>query len=249
VEYAEHINREVDLDEYRGYVETTNNRMELRGRIFSHEWAFENLDDPGGRVLILTDSTYVHDAYSYMLRWCQNDYRSIDGRPIKNPELLKELMTIRRKLTRRMRVEVKLISRRSDEGAKEVDRMAKEGGRNPTYVDRGFKSGKIGRPRNNAKGAAKLYPAAGQVIIIRPYKSGSAAKDVQIFKFEVWHETKRMFFDKFEAYASPVIGNELHRQNVYEVRMNDTLRYPQIVEILWTMKEKKFLAQKAVGGP
>lgn len=246
VEFANHIDRESELVEYRGYVETTNNRMELRGCIFAHGWAFEHLDDPGGRVLILTDSTYVHDSYSYVLRWCQNDYRSTEGRPIKNPDLLKDLMTIRRKLSRHMRVEVRLIPRRSDDAAKEVDRMAKEGGRKPTYVDRGFRSGKIGRPKNNAKGAAKLYPAASQVIIIRPYKSGSAARDVQIFKFEVWDEAKQLFFEKYEAYASPTIGNALHRQNVYEVRMNDVQRYPQIVEIRWAMGEKEFLLQKSL---
>jgi len=129
-----------------------------------------------GRVIVLTDSEYVYKSYAWAIGWSQNDYCNRDGRPIKNEDLLRELMTVRRKLARQMRVEVKWIPRRSDEGAKEVDKMAKAGGKMPSHVDRGFKSGKIGRPKNNSKGAVKLYPAACQVTFIRPYKSGMARR-------------------------------------------------------------------------
>ena len=250
VEYGCDSDLEGRIVDYRGFFETNNNRMELRGCIFAHEWAYDNLDDMGGRVLVLTDSEYVYKSYSWAISWCQNDYRSIDGRPIKNEDLLRELMTVRRKLARRVRVEMKLIPRRSDEGAKEVDRTAKEAGRKPAHVDWGFQKGKIGRPKNNAKGAAKRYPAAGQIIFIRPYKSDMARRDIQVFKFEVWDETRQVFFEKFEAYTSCEIGNELHRMRIYQVRMNDVPGYPQIVEILGSwMKEADFLAQEAVVGP
>jgi len=154
-------------------------------------------------------------------------------------------MTLRRKLSPCARIEVKLVPRRSDEGAKEVDRTAKAAGRLPSNVDWGFQKGKIGRPKNNSKKSAQLYPAAGQTPIIRPYKSDMASREIQLFRFEVWDESKKMFFDKFQAYTDNAIGNQIHRQNVYQVRMNDAPGYPQIIEILWSRKERDFVAQRA----
>ncbi|HLX00327.1 MAG TPA: RNase H family protein [Candidatus Acidoferrales bacterium] len=244
VEFGCDIERDDELVEYRGYFETSSNRMELRACICAHQWAYNHIDELGGRILVLTDSTYVCNSYSWAIGWSQNDYCNSDGRPMKNEDLLRELMTARRKLARLVRVEVKLIPRRSDLGAKEVDRVAKMAGRMPSHVDRGFPKGKIGRPKNNIKGGAKLYPAGGQTLFIRPYKSDYVRRSIQLFRFEVWDEAKQMFADKFEVYASPEIGNQLHRQNVYHVRMNNLPRYPQIVEILMAMKEAEFIAQK-----
>jgi ribonuclease HI len=245
VDYGCDIDREPEVVEYRGYFETNNQRMELRACIFAHEWIEENTEGLSStRFIILTDSSYVYGGYSWVIGWAQSGYATSVGRPIKNPDLWKDLMTLRRKLARSVRIEVKLIPRRSDEGAKEVDRVAKAAGRQPSHVDWGFKKGKIGRPKNNSKKPAQLYPAAGQTPIIRPYKSDMAAREIQLFKFEVWDDGKKLFFDKFEAYTDNAIGNELHRQNVYQVRMNDIPRYPQILEILWSRKEKDFVAQR-----
>ena len=244
VDYGCDIDREPEVVEYRGYFETNNQRMELRACIFAHLWIDENTDLGAQRFIVLTDSSYVCGGYSWVIGWAQNGYATSVGRPIKNPSLWKDLMTLRRKLCRHVRVEVKLIPRRSDDGAKEVDRAAKAAGRLPTHVDWGFQKGKIGRPKNNSKKSAPLYPAAGQTPIIRPYKSDMASKEIQLFRFEVWDDIRIMFFDKFQAYTDNVIGNELHRQNVYQVRMNDVPRYPQILEILWSRKEKDFVAQR-----
>src|SRR4029077_16071964 len=152
-------------------------------------------------------------------------------------------MTLRRRLHRSAWIEVKLIPRRSDRGAKEIEQTTSVAANLPSYVDHGFKKGKIGHPKNNSKKSAQLYPAAGQTPIIRPYKSDMASREVQLFKFEVWDDSRRLLFDKFQAYTDNAIGNELHRQNVYQVRMNDIPKYPQIVEILWSRKEKDFVAQ------
>lgn len=249
VDWGCDIDREAVV-EYRGFFETTNNRMELKACIRGHEWACDNLDVlRGRRILVLTDSTYVYGSYSWAIGWSQNGYCNSDGRPVKNEDLLRELMTLRRKVSRAARVEIKIIPRRSDEGAKEVDRLAKEAGRAPAFVDRGFSSGKVGRPKNNSKRGASMYPANGQMPIIRPYKSDMARRNVQLFKFEVWDEVRGVFFEKFEAYTCNEIGNQLRRQNVYQVRMNDIPGYPQILEIIWSRKEAEFLAQKAVSIP
>jgi hypothetical protein len=162
-----------------------------------------------------------------------------------NPRTLCKTNTqrMRHPLLRTQGSPTRLIPRRSDEGAKEVDRTAKAAGNLPSYVDYGFKKGKIGRSKNNSKKSAQLYPAAGQTPIIRPYKSDMASREIQLFKFEVWDDSRKLFFDKFQAYTDNAIGNEIHRQNVYQVRMNDIPKYPQIIEILWSRKERDFVAQ------
>lgn len=250
VEYPFDLDREDDLVEYRGFIETNSNRMELRACIFAHDWAHENIDRLRvQRIQVVTDSIYVHDGYSWVVRWSQNDYCSSVGRPIKNEGLWKDLMRLRRNLVRRVHIEVKLIPRRSNDAAKEVDRRAKAAGKRPTEIDRGFPKGKIGRPKNKSRGAASLYPAAGQTPIIRIYKSDRVRRDVQLFRFELYDEGKKDFFEKFEAYTDAAIGNELHRQNVYHVRMNEIPRYPQILEILAKLKESDLVPQKAIAGP
>jgi len=158
-------------------------------------------------------------------------------------------MTLRRKLGRRVRIEVKLIPRRSDEGAKEVDRLAKAAGEMPTHVDWGFPKGKIGRSKGNVKKAARLYPAAGQEVIIRPYQSGTARRGLELYKFQVYDEVRKDFFEKFEAYVNASIGSNLHRQNVYRVRMNDVPRFPQIVEILEKLKERDIVVSTVAVSP
>ena len=247
VDWGCDIDRESGIVEYLGFFETTNQRMELRACIAAHKWAYEHIDElRGRRVMIVTDSMYVYESYSWVIAWAQNDYRSSAGRPIKNEELWKELMTLRRKLGRCVRLDIRLIARRSDEGAKEVDRVAKTAGEMPARVDWGFRSGKVGRSRNNTKKAAKLYPAAGEEVVILIYNSVIARKDVQLFKFQVFDASRGDFFDKFEAYAGPEIGNNLHRGNVYRVRMNDVPRYPQILEIVEELGHAKVLVGPSV---
>ncbi len=247
VDWGCDIDRESGIVEYLGFFETTNQRMELRACIAAHKWAYEHIDElRGRRAMIVTDSMYVYESYSWVIAWAQNDYRSSVGRPIKNEELWKELMTLRRKLGRCVRLDIRLVARRSDEGAKEVDRVAKTAGEMPARVDWGFRSGKVGRSRNHTKKAAKLYPAAGEEVVILVYNSVVARKDVQLFKFQVFDASRRDFFDKFEAYAAPEIGNNLHRGNVYRVRMNDVARYPQILEIVEELGHAKLLVGPSV---
>lgn len=250
VEYPCNQFREDEYIEYRGYFETTNNRMELQGCIFAHEWALEHIDELRvQRIQVITDSKYVHDGYRWVIGWSQNDYSNSDGRPIKNKDLWKDVMRLRRKVAARVRIEVILIEGKSNAVTKEIDKKAKDAGKLPTHVDWGFPKGKIGRSKNNTNKGAKLYPAAGQDPIIRIYHSGIARRERQIFKFQVYDDSKKDFFEKFEAYADSYVGNDLHRMHVYHVRMNDLPRYPQIIEILEELKESELVAQVVVATP
>ena len=78
-----------------------------------------------------------------------------------------------------------------------------------------------------------MFPAAGQVAVIRVYGSRLVAKtEENRIKFEIYDEAAQQCGAKHFAYAQPVVGAELHRQRAFRVRMNDNPKYPQIVAVL-----------------
>lgn len=236
--------RDEPLD-YCGYFETNNNRMELRACIFAHEWILEQKDALRVQhVQVVTDSKYVYDNYNRSIGWSQNGWCNFHERPVDNVDLWKDLLRTRRKLGTRVRVEVKLIKGKTTTITKAVDRDARSASALPSRVDRGFRSGKIGRSKNNMGQAAKMFPAAGEELAIRIYQTLPVRRDEQKIKFQTYSAEKKDFFDKFLAYTAAALGNGLHRQHVYLVRMNTTPQYPRIEEILAELTETELVPQK-----
>jgi ribonuclease HI len=232
-----------ELIEYTGYFETNNNRMELRACVFAHEWILEQGENVGVQhVQIVTDSRYVSENYQRAAGWSTNAWRNVHGRPLENVDLWKDLLRVRRKLGFRVRVEVKLVAGKSTPITKMVDQEAKAAAARPTEVDRGFRSGKIGRAKSNIGKAAKLFPAAGQEISIRVYQTMTIRRGEQKVKFQLHSIEAKDFVEKFVAYTDAALGNQLHRQHAYVVRMNDTAAYPRILEIVGEVKEAGLVA-------
>lgn len=228
--------------ESRGYVHTTNNRMELRACLFAHEWILEERDELGvDHVQIVSDSKYVHENYERCLSWNQNDWLNMHEREILNVDLWKDLIRLRRKIRGRPRVDLVRVARRSSEITKNVDRDAKAASRAPVYVDSGFQPGKVGRTRNSSKKAATPYPAAGEKVIIYIYRTQVAQRGIQTIRFQTYSAERRDFFDKFWALADDAIGNLLHRGNAFLVQMNEVPENPRIVEIVETLKRQDLI--------
>src|SRR3984893_1629300 len=141
----------------------------------------------------------------------RNGWRNFHERPVENPDLWKDLLRTRRKLGFSLRVEVKLIAGKSTPITKAVDRDAKTASALPSRVDRGFRSGKIGRSKNNTGKAATMFPASGQEISIRVYQTVSIRRNEQKVKFQLYSTEKKDFFEKFTAYADAAVSNDLHR--------------------------------------
>lgn len=228
--------------ESRGYLKTTNNRMEVRACLFAHEWILgDGAEMDVQHVQIATDSRYLCESYVRSVYWAQNDWCNTDGREVLNVDLWKELLRLRRKIAGRPRIEIVKIPRRSCELARSVDDGAKLAAKSPQYTDDGFKEGKVGRSRNNDKKAARLYPAAGEELIILVYKTESNRRGVQTIRFQTYSEGKRDFFDKFSARTDDAIGNSLHRGNVFRVRMNDEPSNPRIVAIIAVLEKSELM--------
>ena len=72
-----------------GYIETTNNRMELMGVIV----ALETLKTPC-EVLVTTDSQYVVKAFTekWLEGWASRGWKTSSRKPVKNTDLWKRLL-------------------------------------------------------------------------------------------------------------------------------------------------------------
>jgi len=247
IEYPFDWNLPDQLLDYRGYFETNNNRMELRACVFAHEWIFEQGDDLRVQhVQIVTDSTYVFENYNRSIGWSKNRWCNLYERPLENVDLWKDLLRIRRKLGFRLRVEMKLIEGKSTPITKAVDRDAKTASRLPSRVDHGFRSGKIGRSKNNTGKAARMFLASGQEVPIRIYQTVTIRRNEQKVKFQTYSAEKKDFFEKFMAYADASVGNDLHRQHSYIVRMNGDPHYPKIIEIVAEVKESDLTGEAVI---
>jgi ribonuclease HI len=73
-----------------GDTATTNNRMELTAVLRAIE------DNPGRRLVVVMDSTYVKDGLEkWSKNWVRNDWRTKDKQPVKNQEIWKPLLAVR----------------------------------------------------------------------------------------------------------------------------------------------------------
>ncbi|HEY6468102.1 MAG TPA: RNase H family protein [Candidatus Acidoferrales bacterium] len=219
--------------ESRGYFNTTNNRMELRACLFAHEWVLERGASIGVQhVQIATDSKYVKESSDRVPGWVQSGGLNSFGRAMENMDLWRDVLRLRRKIAGRPRIEIVKIGRCSTPIAKNVDRDAKLAVRSPTYVDDGFKPGKIGKARNNDGRAAQPYPAAGDEVIIRVYRTRAVKRGAQVIYFQTYCEQRRDFLEKYWAQADEATGNSLHRGNAFLVRMNDDAKNPRVAKIV-----------------
>lgn len=75
----------------KGFIKTTNNRMELRGVIAG----FEALNRPC-IVEVISDSKYVTEAFNskWIDNWQNNNWRKSDKKPVLNVDLWKKLLRV-----------------------------------------------------------------------------------------------------------------------------------------------------------
>ncbi len=116
---------------------------------------------------------------------------------------------------------------------KMVDRAAKAAGKFPSQVDRGFRSGKVGKSKiAGERSSSSLFPASGQIAMIRIYRSQMIRKAHHRVTFDVFDSVCGSFTYKSRAYVPETLIGGLHRHHCYRVRFNTEPGYPLIVEIL-----------------
>jgi ribonuclease HI len=230
VRYPDHLQLLDEVICEIGFTESTNNRMELLACIKALEWVRKNKPwrDVTG-VQIVTDSKYVADNVGYRAwGWKKNKWRNQYGEPKENCDLWKKLLSARRKAG--MYIEFIQTKGKKSEILKKVDRTAKEARDVGMEIDRGYQPGTVSR--SMVKGAAKRFPAGGQVALIRPYRKKIMRTGEEKLRFDALSEDGQTYVACFYAFATAEKAAELHRQHGYRVRFNDDPNYPQILECL-----------------
>lgn len=230
-EFPENLNRDNEVIFEEGYIETTNNRMELRACIgaFEHARQFAALLRRP-RIIIISDSQYVNDNHRRAPYWKKNGWKNADGKPVENADLWNELLLLRPKV--RTSTEIRWAKGKSAPILKEVDRRAKAAAKRPTNVDRGFRGGKVARSKTPGRSASTLFSAGGQELVINVYRKKLAGKTEDKIYFDLFYESKGEFTAKYHAFTTAEIANELHRSHRYRVRFNDNPKHPIIESVL-----------------
>ena len=213
---------------FQGFEESTNNRMELTACTAAMEWVrAQSLRQRGySRVQIFSDSQYVVDNQFAAQTWQRSGWRNAHGRPVENSDLWKSFLSAKAKAG--VRVDLCKVVNKSTPLLKRVDKMAKAAAKSPSRRDRGLVVGKLGRAK--IKGAATLFPAANQIVVVHIVRSKTVGPTRENwFVVEIFDESTSTYTAKHAAYCSPEIGVQLHRRRGFRIRMNDNPKYPQIL--------------------
>jgi ribonuclease HI len=215
---------------FQGFAESTINRMELSACIAALEWVKEEgIGRRYSRVQIFSDSQYVVNGQFSAPFWKKAKWRTAAGRPIDNWDLWKEFLSAKSKAG--LRSDICKVQNKSTPLLKRVDKLAKAAAKSHPRIDRGLVIGKIGRAK--IQGAATMFPAANQVLVVRIVGSKTVGRTRENrFVFEVFDDTTSTYISKHFAYCTPITGAQLHRQRGFRVRMNDNTDYPQILEVI-----------------
>jgi ribonuclease HI len=230
-EFPDRMSRENEVIFQEGYLETTNNRMELRACLHALDYIRRIANSLGvQRVIIITDSLYISESHRRAPYWKKEKWKNLDGRPLENADLWNEFLLSRSKV--RVSMDIQLTKGKSSPVLKEVDRIAKAAARQPTEVDRGFRGGKVARSKTAGKAASTLFPASGQEATVNIYRKKYAGKTEDKVFFDLFSDVLSEFTAKHHAYTTAEIAYELHRSHCYRVRFNSDPKHPFIDSIL-----------------
>jgi ribonuclease HI len=230
VEYPDDLHRDEKLIVDRGYVASTNNRMELMACVLSLRWVRDSdLKKSVGRVQIVTDSEYLAKHVGQARYWKQDDWTNRFGEPRENSDLWGELLQAQGKAG--VIVSYVRMSEKQSSVLKRTDRDSKAAReRGGPYVDGGYRPGSI--RRSMVKGVATRFRAAGQSALVRAYGKKPMKNRSLKIRFDLISDDGLDYVESCYAYACPELTFDLHSANGYRVRFNDDPMHPQIVEIL-----------------
>ena len=218
---------QVEISE--GYRLSTNNRMELLAVIRAMEWLIANSGTyKMTRVILVTDSDYVHSNHSNAPYWKKQSWQTAEGKPYENPDLWDSFLKARVKL--KMPFEIRWAKGKQSDVLLLVDALAKAGAATPTKDDTGYRPGKFTAPRTPSKKAATLSEVNG-VALIRVYRSeifGRHSTQTYKISFDLYDESTSCYIGKHVAYTRKDFN--LKRNTCYQVTLGGSKTFPIITE-------------------
>jgi len=223
-------------DEVLGHEGATNNEMELLACIKGLKGAIDHPSiDEVERVYVLTDSMYVtSNVDRAKFEWPKRKWLNRDGRPIENAELWKELIRVLRKVPKR--VDFKWVKGHAkDPHNKVVDKLAKQSAKG--VLNRPLKVTAVRKKNSLATVQRGCVPMRGQTLSIRVITDTyMRVQRVCRYKYEVLPDTGEHSGKVDWIYHDSQDG--LRAGHHYEVRVNEELRNPRIVEVIQELERK-----------
>jgi ribonuclease HI len=175
------------------------------------------------KVVIWTDSQYVHEGFNAAIRWAQNQWNRSSGAPVMNAKLWQEVIRLRRRIGKP--VITKWIAGKSSERTKAIDKLAKKSAKGPKGKPQKIKS--VRRKWTEEAVEPGSVPVEGQEIEIRIVGGEYLPLHREYrYKYEV---VSGPFQGKMDFVVSPTV---LRHRSVYLVRLNTARGNPRIVEII-----------------
>jgi ribonuclease HI len=209
-----------------GYKQATNNEMELMACIVAlREIPLQLLTHNVQRIYVFTDSQYVRDHIVYaQAYWPKNGWCNLDGKPIENVKLWKDL--VREIKNAGIRVDFKWVKGHStNKHNKAVDKLARESANG--FLQEPLTVQSVRRKLTTEKVRLGSVPMQGQLLDIR------IVTDKWMREQKVWRY-KYEVLPSSSAHAGRVdlIYSEilLRAAHAYRVRVGDNQRNPRIVE-------------------
>ena len=215
-----------------GCNESSINRMELLACIEALRWVFSHASwDDVTRVIIVTDSQYVTDNFIRARYWKKQGWKNLSGETKVNEDLWNRLLKgVRQTAKVGMRVDFVWERGKKTSITKQVHRAAQAAAKRGGFdKDTGYRPGAVSRSMVKG-GVAERFPAAGQVLVVRPYVKKIMYKGENRISFNVFDERARTYSGKFFASASPFLSSELHKGNGHRVRFNSDPKNPILLE-------------------
>jgi ribonuclease HI len=252
VRFPEHLNLADEQIVDFGCDESSINRMELMACVEALAWVVESGPwRDATRVLIITDSQYITENVIRAQGWKKMGWRNVHGEWKFNSDLWDKLLKLRTKGARLgIRIDFVWQKGKKTELGKRVDRSAKTAAqRGGIDVDTGYKPGSVSRSMVKG-GSAERFPAAGQILVVRPYAKKVMHKRDNRISFNIFDEVTQTYAKKYFAFADPMLSADLHRGNGHRVRFNSDPKFPQFLERIETVVLPKTLRKKrSTGNP
>lgn len=229
-----------------GCDESSINRMELMACLKALIWVVESSPwSDVTRVLIITDSQYITENVMRAQGWKKMGWRNVHGEWKFNSDLWDKLLKLRAKVARLgIRSDFVWQKGKKTELGRRVDHAAKAAAqRGGIDVDTGYKPGSVSRSMVKG-GSAERFPAAGQILVVRPYAKKVMHKRDNRISFNVFDEVTQTYAKKYFAFADPKLSADLHRGNGHRVRFNSDPKFPQFLERIETVTLPKALRKK-----
>lgn len=198
--YPDHMLREDEQILDYGCTESTNNRMELLACIQVLRGIREKAPWRGvSRIQVITDSLYVTQNIARSRAWKKNGWRNQHNEPKENWDLWKQFISAQHRVG--VRVSFEWTAGKKSPILKQIDRAAKAAAKRGTDIDRGYRTGQVGR--SMVQEPATRFAASGQVAVVRIYRKSVMSGGENKVRFDLMAEDLRSYTKSCTADQHP----------------------------------------------